>query len=114
MTRLILAGALAAVIVIAVAATAFRAKFLSVLRKNHPEQWRKLGAPSLFKSGSIEDSSAFQRFLKEKKFAELGDGKLSRAAAGFQFADRLYSAVFIAAIAIFIWNIYFLPHLQGR
>ncbi len=114
MTRLILAGALLAIAAVAAAVTALQANFLSLLRSKHPDEWRKLGSPAVFKSGSMGNSSAFQQFLKEGKFAELGDKNLSRAAARLQFVNRLYSAVFIAAIALFVWSIYFLPHIQGR
>ncbi|HVC09137.1 MAG TPA: hypothetical protein VNH15_04275 [Elusimicrobiota bacterium] len=114
MTRLILECALAAIVLAAIIATAVQARFLSILRENHPEQWRKLGSPALFKSGSMGNSSAVQQFIKEEKFAGLNDERLSKAAAMLKLANRLYSAVFIIGIALFVWNIYFLPHLKNR
>ena len=68
----------------------------------------------MFKSGSMGNSFAVQQFIKEEKFAGLNDERLSRAGAMLKFANRLYSAVFIAGIALFVWNIYFLPHLKNR
>src|SRR3989338_4712195 len=77
-------------------------KFISLLKENHVEKWRELGFPTLFTNNSINNNLKILSFLKNKKYLDLNDTRLTSTARKLWNYGVVYLFFFIAALFIFL------------
>jgi hypothetical protein len=62
-------------VVVGIAASILRLRFVSALRERHHETWESLGSPSLTNS-SIKNGRALSRFIRDGEYRSLNDTSL--------------------------------------
>ena len=78
-------------------------KVLSRLKKGFPSVWNDLGAPSfLIGNHTMRTDTRFQRFLKNREFAQLSDPALVRLCEIERISGRLHLGLFALTVVVFL------------
>jgi hypothetical protein len=75
------------------------ARMLARLRRGWPEEWRRLGRPTVIFYASRADRRALHRWVEQGGFESLGDPDFARACRRYRLYARLYG-VALAAVGI--------------
>lgn len=70
-------------------------QFFSYLRENHPEEYQRMGEPTLVLNNTPKNNIAFLRFVLGNKSAALGDLELKRHCKILRVIFYTCSAVFL-------------------
>lgn len=70
-------------------------RLLSWLQKNHPEEWRQLGSPTLIANNSISGFFVLRKFLKNQYFQQMGDPELTKRSRAVWIFSNFYLLFFI-------------------
>ena len=78
-------------------------RMLSRLKKGFPAVWNDLGAPSfLIGNHTMRTDMRFQRFLKNREFAQLPDRSLVRLCEVERISGRLHILLFALTVIVFL------------
>jgi hypothetical protein len=81
---------------------ALQHRLYSRLQSAHPEQYERLGSPTLFLNNSISNGLKTMRFLWSRRYRELGDPKLSRLCRIIIVINVIYFILFAGLSTAFI------------
>jgi hypothetical protein len=95
MTKVLMLG-IPVLCILAAATVCLHVELLNTLREHHPEEWRRLGSPTLIRNSSVGNNLAVMRFLLEKQYEALGDEGLDRISRTL----RLVALAYIGALVI--------------
>lgn len=76
----------------------FQILFLRILKQDHPDEWRRLGSPSLFLNNSIGMTYHELKFLFGRQFIKLNDRKLNSVCQTLLVLNVITMLVFIGLI----------------
>lgn len=94
------AGVWSLVIIAAIAYLFLFNRFLSFLRKEHPDEWKRLGSPTFFMNNSIANNRAVLRFLRKREYLPTNDPELKRRSILIWKFLKGYLVLFIVALSI--------------
>jgi hypothetical protein len=77
-------------------------KLNSELKTFHPSEWQHLGCPTLFSSNSMYDEFRWIRFILFRKYARLGNRRIS------MLGDVILCCGLVNAAIVIAWA--FMPH----
>ena len=76
-------------------------RLLSDLRTRHPEEWQRLGRPTVIYYASQRDRRAFGRWVDEGGFEGLGDPEFAGYCRRYRRYLRLYGVLFAGLWILF-------------
>ena len=96
--ELLMLGTGATLIALSLALLVLHFRFLNVLREDHGEQWRALGAPTLIWNSSLKNQLATWRFIRRREYLGMGNPRLTRVARALRFVG--YFGVWLATALV--------------
>jgi len=76
-------------------------RFLRALRERHPDEWERLGRPTVVYYQSQDARRALHRFVAESGFERLGDPVFADTGRRYRAYARVYGAVFAGLWILF-------------
>lgn len=76
----------------------------STLRKNHADEYERLGKPHLFLNNGISNNLAFFRFVRSGRYKDLGDPELLRLINGRRLLWRIATVALALFVITLIWS----------
>lgn len=73
-------------------------KLFNSLKERHPETYKNMGSPSLFKNNTFSNNINFLKFLFKKEWQQLGDESIEKLGNIMLSFIIAYSALFIVFI----------------
>jgi len=95
---LALFGAMFALVVIGFA---LHHRLFSHLQSAHPEQYERLGSPTLFLNNNISNGLKTMRFLWSRRYRDLDDPKLTRVCRSVMVISVIYFIIFSGLVTAF-------------
>ncbi len=78
-------------------------QFHKKIKADHPDLWRELGSPTIFRNSSRKTRSAIYRYIMGKKYRDTNDPELIRLCDGIRYLYyTLYILFGVLIIAIFL------------
>lgn len=101
--QLQLAFALCAAAILAMGAPGFwmYRRFLRDLRERHPEEWERLGRPTVVYYSSQSARRALNRWIADAGFERLGDPGFAADCRRYVAYTRVYGALFVGLFILF-------------
>ena len=77
-------------------------RFVSGLKRKYPSVWQDLGQPPTFFPGSIQQTSAVRRFLRNKEYLKLNDPSVEERGRRLGIWGRFYLGFFLIVVFAFL------------
>ena len=88
-------------IIVGLAASILRLRFVSALRERHHETWETLGSPS-FANSSIKNARQVSRFIRDGQYRTLNDESLVRMITWTRVLRPVAQLSFVVALVVLI------------